>query len=194
MEKVTNESTVTVHYTGRLEDGTVFDSSLVEGRDPLTTTLGQGSLISGFENGLVDMVIGEKKTIEINTLGLMYAIRSAIPPMIKQGYGTIIAIASIAGKVSYVGEPAYVASKYAVVGFCDSVRKELIGTGVRVSIIEPGFVDSPMTRNQPEMAKRMNKIKALETDDVARVIEFILDQPPHCSISEVMIRPTEQEL
>ena len=66
MEKVTNESTVTVHYTGRLEDGTVFDSSLVEGRDPLTTTLGQGSLISGFENGLVDMVIGEKKTIEIN--------------------------------------------------------------------------------------------------------------------------------
>jgi FKBP-type peptidyl-prolyl cis-trans isomerase SlpA len=66
MEKVTNESTVTVHYTGRLEDGTVFDSSLVEGRDPLTTTLGQGSLITGFENGLVDMVIGEKKTIEIN--------------------------------------------------------------------------------------------------------------------------------
>ena len=51
-----------------------------------------------------------------------------------------------------------------------------------------------MTRNQPAMAKRMNKIKALETDDIARVIEFILDQPPHCSISEVMIRPTEQEL
>jgi hypothetical protein len=57
-----------------------------------------------------------------------------------------------------------------------------------------GFVDSPMTRNQAEMLKRMNKIKALETDDIARVIEFILDQPPHCSISEVMIRPTEQEL
>jgi NADP-dependent 3-hydroxy acid dehydrogenase YdfG len=51
-----------------------------------------------------------------------------------------------------------------------------------------------MTRNKSEMAKRMNKIKALETDDIARVIEFILDQPPHCSISEVMIRPTEQEL
>jgi NADP-dependent 3-hydroxy acid dehydrogenase YdfG len=56
------------------------------------------------------------------------------------------------------------------------------------------LADSPMTRNQSEMAKRMNKIKALETDDIARVIEFILDQPPHCSISEVMIRPTEREL
>ena len=65
MEKVTSNSTVSVHYTGRLEDGTVFDSSLVEGREPLTATLGQGNLISGFENGLVDMVVGEKKTIEI---------------------------------------------------------------------------------------------------------------------------------
>jgi FKBP-type peptidyl-prolyl cis-trans isomerase 2 len=65
MEKVTSNSTVSVHYTGRLEDGTVFDSSLVEGREPLTATLGQGNLISGFENGLVDMIVGEKKTIEI---------------------------------------------------------------------------------------------------------------------------------
>ena len=65
MEKVTSNSTVSVHYTGRLEDGSVFDSSLVEGREPLTATLGQGNLISGFENGLVDMVVGEKKTIEI---------------------------------------------------------------------------------------------------------------------------------
>ena len=65
MEKVTSNSTVEVHYTGRLEDGTVFDSSLVEGREPLTATLCQGNLISGFENGLVDMSVGEKKTIEI---------------------------------------------------------------------------------------------------------------------------------
>ena len=65
MEKVTSNSTVEVHYTGRLEDGTVFDSSLVEGREPLTATLGQGNLISGFENGLVNMSVGEKKTIEI---------------------------------------------------------------------------------------------------------------------------------
>ena len=65
MEKVTSNSTVSVHYTGRLEDGTVFDSSLVEGREPLTAILGQGNLIPGFENGLVDMTVGEKKTIEI---------------------------------------------------------------------------------------------------------------------------------
>jgi FKBP-type peptidyl-prolyl cis-trans isomerase 2 len=65
MRKVQNGDTITVNYTGRLEDGTIFDSSLNEGREPLTSTLGQGQLISGFENGLIDMIVGETKTIEI---------------------------------------------------------------------------------------------------------------------------------
>lgn len=65
MKKIQIGDTVKVNYTGRLEDGTVFDSSLNEGREPLTSKLGQGQLISGFENGLIDMTIGEKKTIEI---------------------------------------------------------------------------------------------------------------------------------
>ena len=67
MKKVTSTDTVVVNYTGRLEDGTIFDSSLNEGREPLTATLGQGQLISGFENGLVGMSIGDKKTIEIES-------------------------------------------------------------------------------------------------------------------------------
>lgn len=65
MKKVQNGDTVIVNYTGRLEDGTIFDSSLNEGREPLTSTLGQGQLIPGFENGLLEMVIGDTKTIEI---------------------------------------------------------------------------------------------------------------------------------
>jgi len=56
MKKVLNDSTVTVHYTGKLEDGTIFDTSLSEGREPLTTNLGQGQLIKGFESGLIDML------------------------------------------------------------------------------------------------------------------------------------------
>ena len=67
MSKVQSTSTVTVHYTGRLEDGSIFDSSLNEGREPLTATLGQGQLIPGFENGLIGMTIGENKTIEIES-------------------------------------------------------------------------------------------------------------------------------
>ena len=65
MKKVQNGDTVTVNYTGRLVDGTVFDSSLNEGREPLVVKLGEGNLIKGFENGLIDMIVGDKKTVEI---------------------------------------------------------------------------------------------------------------------------------
>jgi FKBP-type peptidyl-prolyl cis-trans isomerase 2 len=65
MKKVKNTDTVIVHYTGKLEDGTIFDSSLNEGREPLTAILGQGQLIKGFEDGLIDMSEGDKKTVEI---------------------------------------------------------------------------------------------------------------------------------
>jgi FKBP-type peptidyl-prolyl cis-trans isomerase 2 len=65
MSKVENGKSVIVHYTGRFEDGTVFDTSLTEGREPINTVLGQGSLIKGFESELIGMSEGEKKTIEL---------------------------------------------------------------------------------------------------------------------------------
>ena len=63
-KKVESGKTVTVHYTGKFDDGVVFDSSLKEGREPLHTVLGSGSLIPGFEKGLLGMTKGEKKTGE----------------------------------------------------------------------------------------------------------------------------------
>lgn len=63
MSKVKGTDTVLVHYTGKLENGEIFDSS--EGRDPLEVSLGQGMVIPGFENGLLDMEVNEKKTIHI---------------------------------------------------------------------------------------------------------------------------------
>lgn len=65
MKIVEVNSSVTVNYTGRLTDGSVFDSSLTEGREPLKATLGQGSLIPGFEKGLLGMKKGDKKVVEI---------------------------------------------------------------------------------------------------------------------------------
>ena len=65
MKKIENGDKITVNYTGKLEDGTIFDSSLNEGRTPLEATLGQGQLIPGFENGLIGMSVGETRTVEI---------------------------------------------------------------------------------------------------------------------------------
>lgn len=68
MKKVETNSSVKVHYTGRLEDGTIFDTSIAEGREPLEVQLGQGQLIKGFEAGLIDMLEGGKKTVEIESV------------------------------------------------------------------------------------------------------------------------------
>ena len=65
MSKTKEGSTVKVNYTGKLEDGTIFDTSLVEGREPLKATLGQGQLIKGFEDALYEMSKGEKKTVNL---------------------------------------------------------------------------------------------------------------------------------
>ena len=65
MSTIKNGDRVSVNYTGKLEDGSIFDTSLQEGRTPLDVTLGQGMLIPGFENGLIGMSIGESKVVEI---------------------------------------------------------------------------------------------------------------------------------
>jgi len=67
MRQIKIGDTVKVHYTGKLEDGTVFDSSLVEGREPLETVLGNNMLIKGFENGLIGLSEGDKRTLEIES-------------------------------------------------------------------------------------------------------------------------------
>lgn len=61
--QIQNGSRVKIHYTGKLDNGEIFDSSMQEGREPLEFTVGEGQMIPGFENGLVGMILGEKKTI-----------------------------------------------------------------------------------------------------------------------------------
>lgn len=94
MKKIQVGDSVIVNYTGKLEDGTIFDSSLTEGREPLSAKLGEGKLIKGFEDGLIDMSIGETKTIEIepenaygsyNELMIAEIPRQNIPESVKVG-------------------------------------------------------------------------------------------------------------
>lgn len=94
MSKVKIGDTVKVNYTGKFEDGTVFDSSKIDGRTPLEVKLGQGQLIKGFEQGLVDMGVGETKTIQLdpeNAYGtridaLIHEIsKTQVPESVKEG-------------------------------------------------------------------------------------------------------------
>jgi NADP-dependent 3-hydroxy acid dehydrogenase YdfG len=133
-----------------------------------------------------------QRLIETNLLGVMYCVRYALPHMQRQQSGHLLLMASSSGRGAYVGEPAYIASKWGVVGFGHSVRMEVARYGIRVTLIEPGAVDTPLTRNAPKILPLIESIEPLQPEDVARAIVYAYQQPPHVTVTEVALRPRNQ--
>jgi NADP-dependent 3-hydroxy acid dehydrogenase YdfG len=135
-----------------------------------------------------------KTLININVVGLMNTIRAFLPTMIQQKKGHIVVVSSASGRITYVGEASYCASKHAQVAFIDCLRKEAVRyEGIKISIIEPGMVETPMLSN--EFAQELKKtVPPLDAEEVARVVRFIYEQSPNCGINEVVMRPIRQEL
>jgi len=130
----------------------------------------------------------------VNALGPMVSARAAIPHMLEQGHGDIIVVTSASGRITYIGEPAYVASKHAAVAFLDSARKEFSGTNIRITSIEPGLVDTPMIKDHPLRDSLLESVEPLQANDIATLIVYCLDLPRRVTINEVAIRPTRQGL
>ena len=134
-----------------------------------------------------------RDVIDTNVLGVAQTIRATMPILITQGQGHIVITASISGRTAYVGEPIYIATKWALVGLGKALRKEARPAGVRVSVIEPGIVDTPLVQQTAEGAAELAAVRALDPQDVARVVAFVLEQPAHVNIDEIMISPLGQE-
>jgi NADP-dependent 3-hydroxy acid dehydrogenase YdfG len=140
-----------------------------------------------------------RRMMSTNVLGLMYMTHAAIDGMVEQGSGDIVNISSVAGRQARLGAGVYNASKWAVNAFSESLRQEVTTRGVRISLVEPGAVATELTDHitQPE-AKAQSKemvqgMRALHADDIARAILYVVSQPPHVAINEVLVRPTDQQ-
>jgi NADP-dependent 3-hydroxy acid dehydrogenase YdfG len=133
-----------------------------------------------------------RRLIETNLLGAMYCVRFALPHMRRQRAGHILLMASLSGRDAYVGEPAYIASKWGLVGFGHSVRKEVGKDGIRVTLIEPGAVDTPLTRNAPKVRPLIEAIDPLRAEDVARAVVWAFQQPERVVLTEIGLRPLSQ--
>jgi len=133
-----------------------------------------------------------KRLIETNLLGAMYCVRFALPHLQRQRAGHILLMASLSGRDAYVGEPAYIASKWGLVGFGHSVRKEVGQYGIRVTLIEPGAVDTPLTRNAPKVRPLIESIDPLRAEDVARAVVWAYQQPERVVLTEIGLRPLSQ--
>jgi NADP-dependent 3-hydroxy acid dehydrogenase YdfG len=140
-----------------------------------------------------------RRMVSTNVLGLMYTTHAAIDGMVEQGSGDVVNISSVAGRTARKGAGVYNASKWAVNAFSESLRQEVTGRGVRISLVEPGAVATELSSHitQPEAreASRQNaaSMRTLQAEDVARAIVYVVTQPPHVAVNEVLVRPTDQE-
>jgi NADP-dependent 3-hydroxy acid dehydrogenase YdfG len=117
-----------------------------------------------------------------NVYGAALTIRATLPAL-KDSGGHLLLTGSVAGRRALPGS-LYSATKWAVTAMGEAARQELDGSGVRVSLIEPGMTDTPFFDQRPSAA--------LEPDDIARIVIFTISQPPHVDVNEVLVRPTAQ--
>jgi NADP-dependent 3-hydroxy acid dehydrogenase YdfG len=119
-----------------------------------------------------------------NVLGVAYTIRATVPHL-RESRGHLLLTSSLAGRRALPGS-LYSCTKHAVTAMGEATRLDLNGTGVRVTVVEPGMVDTPFFDNAPQ-------IRALDAEDIARAVLFAVGQPAHVDVNELLIRPTAQD-
>jgi NADP-dependent 3-hydroxy acid dehydrogenase YdfG len=124
-----------------------------------------------------------KAMIDTNVYGCALTIRAALPHLRERGRGHFLLTSSVAGRLNLPGS-LYSATKHAVTAMGHSLRAEVEGSGLRVTLIEPGMVDTPFFDNPPS--------GALEAGDVARAVMYALTQPPSVEVNEILVRPVRQ--
>lgn len=139
-----------------------------------------------------------RRMIELNLIGLMAATKAALPHL-KAAKGHVVNVSSVAGRVANPGASGYAATKFGVVAFSESLRREVYVDKVRVTVIEPGLVRTELGDHitNPAMKagldQRLATLEALTADDIANAILYAVSQPPRVNINEILIRPTDQE-
>lgn len=129
-----------------------------------------------------------RSMILTNVYGVALTIRATLPHLLERGDGHFLITSSVAGRRALPGS-LYSATKWAVTAIGESLRQELRqmhdNHGIRVTLIEPGMVDTPFFDNRPGKS-------VLQDDDIARAVLYALEQPEGVDVNEILIRPTSQ--
>jgi len=135
--------------------------------------------------------------IDTNVKGVLAVTRAIVPGMVERGGGHVINIGSIAGHEVYPGGAVYCATKHALDAITKGLRQDLLGTGVRVSTVDPGMVETEFSqvrfRGDTDRAGRVYRgLTPLVADDVADAVVWCSSRPPHVNIDQIVIKPTDQ--
>ncbi|MFD6994248.1 SDR family NAD(P)-dependent oxidoreductase [Streptomyces sp. NPDC059943] len=137
------------------------------------------------------------RMVETNLLGSMYAVHTALPHLLSRK-GAVVQISSTSGRTASAGGGVYAATKFGVNAFSEALRQEVTAQGVRVVVIEPGFVATELTSHltDPAMqaaAKGMaDSMRTLQAEDIAGAVLYAITQPAHVAVNEILVRPTDQ--
>jgi clavulanate-9-aldehyde reducatase len=151
--------------------------------------------------GLLLMQEGDdwRRMIGVNQLGLVYCSHEALKVMSEQGGGHIVNVSSVAGRIASLGSAVYNMTKWGVTGFSEALRQEGVHVNVRVTCVEPGFVETELQghNTNPMVVDATKKMReqigeVLEARDIAEAILYVVSQPEHVAINEVLVRPTKQ--
>jgi NAD(P)-dependent dehydrogenase (short-subunit alcohol dehydrogenase family) len=127
------------------------------------------------------------QTFRLNLRAPMILARSFLPGMIEKGKGAVINIGSVSGKTGEAEGAAYAASKFGLIGFTQSLYEEVREHGIKVSVILPGFVDTPMI----PPVKHLDRARMIRPEDVAEAVLFIVNSSPTCCPVEMTVRPQQ---
>ncbi|MFE4366958.1 SDR family NAD(P)-dependent oxidoreductase [Streptomyces sp. NPDC056835] len=137
------------------------------------------------------------RMVETNLLGSMYAVHAALPHLLR-GKGAVVQISSTSGRTASAGGGVYAATKFGITAFSEALRQEVTAQGVRVIVVEPGFVATELATHITDpatqaAAKTMaESMRTLRAEDIAGAVLYALAQPEHVAVNEILIRPTDQ--
>lgn len=138
-----------------------------------------------------------ERMVATNLTGTIQLARSAIAVMREQGRGDVLVVTSVAGYQDIEPEPVYAPTKHAMVAFVHSVRRQLVGTGVRVMSIGPGVVLTELQGyrpGDPRVDERVSHGTGLHVDEVAEAIRFMLSRPANVTIRDLVMVPSDEPI
>jgi NADP-dependent 3-hydroxy acid dehydrogenase YdfG len=121
--------------------------------------------------------------MDVNVNALYHVTRAVLPGMVQRGRGHVVFIGSLAGTSGFAGGTCYVATKFALTGFAESLLHEVRDAGVKVSVVMPGSVATSFSRSGRDQSWK------LIADDVAAAVEFVIDSPPGALVDRIQLRP-----
>ena len=140
-------------------------------------------------------ISGWDQIVDVNLSGVLYAIHAVLPAMRERRSGSIINIASWAGRiVSQMTGPAYTATKHAILALTHSFNMDECRNGLRACCLSPGEVATPILRTRPVPPSEEVMSKMLQPEDLGRTIAFVANLPPHVCVNEILISPVANRI